>query len=74
MLLIVPCQDGFCRSRIGNRRIERRLFPYCTMEGIGSHFALAEESGQVLHALLRARMPQRYDQATGREGNRLSRT
>jgi Putative peptidoglycan binding domain len=25
MLLIVPCQDGICRSQISNRRIERRL-------------------------------------------------
>jgi hypothetical protein len=46
MLLIVPCQDGFCRSQIGNRRIERRLFHIAPWMARSLHFASVEEGGQ----------------------------
>src|SRR4030095_3319288 len=46
MLLIVPCQDGICRSQISNRRIDRRLFHIAPWMARSSHFASVEEGGQ----------------------------
>jgi|HubBroStandDraft_4_1064222.scaffolds.fasta_scaffold20929_5 hypothetical protein len=45
VLLIVPCQNGCCRSQIGNRRIERRLMLHHGRQD-APHVALDEESGQ----------------------------